>query len=123
MAIYTLNIDGKTVKLKGERPPTEAEAREAANLPLPEKGITADSSIGEVATTALGNVGSDIYNLGASAIEAVTSPVKTMEGIIDLGSAGMSKALDVTGLSKYADPAKMEQYRKYRGVIADEVRK
>ena len=123
MAIYTLNIDGKTVKLKGERPPTEAEAREAANLPLPEKGITADSSIGEVATTALGNVGSDIYNLGASAVEAVTSPVKTMEGIIDLGSAGMSKALDVTGLSKYADPAKMEQYRKYRGVIADEASK
>ena len=123
MAIYTLNIDGKTVKLKGERPPTEAEAREAANLPLPEKGITADSSIGEVATTALGNVGSDIYNLGASAVEAVTSPVKTMEGIIDLGSAGMSKALDATGLSKYADPAKMEQYRKYRGVVADEVSK
>lgn len=121
MAIYTLNIDGKTVKLKGDRPPTETEAREAANLPLPEKGITADSSAGEVALTALGNVIPDAKNLVKGAYEAVTSPVKTMEGLIDLSSAGFGKILDVTGLDKYADQEKVEKYRKYRGIIADEV--
>ena len=121
MAIYTLNIDGKTVKLKGDRPPTETEAREAANLPLPEKGITADSSAGEVALTALGNVIPDAKNLVKGAYEAVTSPVKTMEGLIDLSSAGFGKILDVTGLDKYADQEKVEKYRKYRGLIADEV--
>ncbi len=100
MAIYTLNIDGKTVKLKGDKPPTETEAREAANLTLPEKGITADSSAGEVALTALGNVIPDAKNLVKGAYEAVTSPVKTMEGLIDVSSAGFGKILDVTGLDK-----------------------
>lgn len=82
--------------------------------------ITAESTAGEVASAAFGNIGSDLYNLGAGAVQAVTSPVKTMEGIIDLGSAGMSKLVDELGLSKYADPQKMEKYRKYRGLIADE---
>ena len=88
---------------------------------LPEKGITADSSAGEVALTALGNVIPDAKNLVKGAYEAVTSPVKTMEGLIDLSSAGVGKILDVTGLDKYADQEKVEKYRKYRGIIADEV--
>ena len=88
---------------------------------LPEKGITADSSAGEVALTALGNVIPDAKNLVKGAYEAVTSPVKTMEGLIDLSSAGFGKILDVTGLDKYADQEKVEKYRKYRGIIADEV--
>ena len=123
MAIYTLNIDGKTVKLKGDRPPTETEAREAANLPLPEKGITADSSAGEVALTALGNVIPDAKNLvkGAASMLTPSGAVQAMEGMIDLGSAGISKLVDELGLTKYADPQKMEKYRKYRSIIADEV--
>lgn len=83
--------------------------------------ITADSTAGEVASAAFKNAPSDLYNLGAGIVEAVTSPVKTMEGIIDLGSSGMSKLVDELGLAKYADPQKMEKYRKYRGLIADEV--
>lgn len=83
--------------------------------------ITAESTAGEVAISAFKNVPSDLYNLGAGIVEAVTSPVKTMEGIIDLGSSGMSKLVDELGLAKYADPQKMEKYRKYRGLIADEV--
>ena len=83
--------------------------------------ITAESTAGEVAISAFKNAPSDLYNLGAGIVEAVTSPVKTMEGIIDLGSSGMSKLVDELGLAKYADPQKMEKYRKYRGLIADEV--
>jgi hypothetical protein len=83
--------------------------------------ITAESTAGEVASAAFKNAPSDLYNLGAGIVEAVTSPVKTMEGIIDLGSSGMSKLVDELGLAKYADPQKMEKYRKYRGLIADEI--
>lgn len=83
--------------------------------------ITAESTAGEVAAAAFKNIPTDLYNLGAGVAEAVTSPVKTMEGIIDLGSSGMSKLVDELGLAKYADPKKMEKYRKYRGLIADEV--
>ena len=79
--IYTIELDGEIIELESDTEPTAEAVRAALGASAP---ITADSSIGEVATTALGNVGSDIYNLGASAIEAVTSPVKTMEGIIDL---------------------------------------
>ena len=85
--------------------------------------ITAESTAGEVASAAFGNIGSDLYNLGAGAVSMLTpsGAVKTMEGIIDLGSSGMSKLVDELGLAKYADPKKMEKYRKYRGLIADEV--
>ena len=31
MPTYTINLDGKTIKLKGDREPTEAETREAVN--------------------------------------------------------------------------------------------
>lgn len=75
----------------------------------------------EVAETAIRNIPSDIYNLGAQTVEAVTSPVETTTGLIDLASAGMSKVLDVTGLSKYADPQKMEKYRQVRGMIGQEL--
>jgi len=75
----------------------------------------------EVAERAVKNIPSDIYNLGAQTVEAVTSPVETTTGLIDLASAGMSKVLDVTGLSKYADPEKMEKYRQVRGMIGKEL--
>lgn len=75
----------------------------------------------EVAERAVKNIPSDIYNLGAQTVEAVTSPVETTTGLIDLASAGMSKVLDVTGLSKYADPQKMEKYRQVRGMIGKEL--
>ena len=120
MPTYEVTLDGRTFHLTGESPPTEEQARQATGLNLPKDEITADSTAGEVASAAFGNIGSDLYNLGAGAVQAVTSPVKTMEGIIDLGSAGMSKLVDELGLSKYADPQKMEKYRKYRGIIADE---
>ena len=90
---------------------------------LPEKGITADSSAGEVALTALGNVIPDAKNLikGAASMLTPSGAVKTMEGLIDLSSASVGKILDVTGLDKYADQEKVKKYRKYRGLIADEV--
>ena len=75
----------------------------------------------EVAERAVKNIPSDIYNLGAQTVEAVASPVQTTTGLIDLASAGMSKVLDVTGLSKYADPEKMEKYRQVRGMIGQEL--
>lgn len=75
----------------------------------------------EVAERAVKNIPSDIYNLGAQTVEAVTSPVETTTGLIDLASAGMSKVLDVTGLAKYADPQKMEKYRQVRGMIKKEL--
>ena len=31
MPTYTINLDGKTIKLKGDKEPTEAETREAVN--------------------------------------------------------------------------------------------
>lgn len=121
MPTYEVTLDGRTFEFTGDHEPTEAEARQATGLNLPKDEITADSTVGEVASAAFGNIGSDLYNLGAGAVQAVTSPVKTMEGIIDLGSAGMSKLVDELGLSKYANPQKMEKYRKYRGLIADEI--
>ena len=121
MPTYEVTLDGRTFELTGDREPTEAEARQATGLSKQADGITADSTAGEVATAAFKNVPSDLYNLGAGIAEAVTSPVKTMEGIIDLGSSGMSKLVDELGLAKYADPQKMEKYRKYRGLIADEI--
>jgi len=75
----------------------------------------------EVAERAVKNIPSDIYNLGAQTVEAVASPVQTTTGLIDLASAGMSKVLDVTGLSKYADPEKMEKYRQVRGMVSKEL--
>lgn len=120
MAKYKVTLDGRTFELIGDHIPTEEEARQATGLSKQKDEITADSTAGEVASAAFENIGSDLYNLGAGAVQAVTSPVKTMEGIIDLGSAGMSKLVDELGLSKYADPQKMEKYRKYRGIIADE---
>jgi hypothetical protein len=83
--------------------------------------ITADSTVGEVASAAFGNILPDLYNLGAGAVQAITSPVKTMEGMIDLSSSAVSKLIDKLGLAEYADPQKMEKYRKYRGLIADEI--
>tara|TARA_R110000772_G_scaffold116188_2_gene221257 strand:+ start:383 stop:2167 length:1785 start_codon:yes stop_codon:yes gene_type:complete len=120
MAKYKVTLDGRTFELTGDHMPTEEEARQATGLSKQTDEITADSTVGEVASAAFGNIGSDLYNLGAGAVQAVTSPVKTMEGIIDLGSAGMSKLVDTLGLDKYADPKKMEKYRNYRGIIADE---
>lgn len=120
MPTYEVTLDGRTFELTGDHEPTEAEARQATGLSKQTDEITADSTAGEVASAAFGNIGSDLYNLGAGVVEAVTSPVKTMEGIIDLGSSGMSKLVDELGLAKYADPQKMEKYRKYRGLIADE---
>jgi len=89
---------------------------------LPEKGITADSSAGEVALTALGNVIPDAKNLvkGAASMFTPSGAVQAMEGMIDLGSSGISKLVDELGLAKYANPQQMEKYRKYRSVIADE---
>ena len=121
MPKYEVTLDGRTFELTGDHEPTEAEARQATGLTLSKDGINADSTAGEVASAAFKNVPSDLYNLGAGVVEAISSPVKTMEGIIDLGSSGMSKLVDELGLAKYADPQKMEKYRKYRGLIADEV--
>lgn len=75
----------------------------------------------EVGERALGNVGKDTKELAGQTVEAVTSPVQTTTGLIDLASAGMSKVLDVTGLSKYADQDKMEKYRKLRSLMAKEL--
>ena len=121
MPTYEVTLDGRTFELTGDHEPTEAEARQATGLSKQADEITAESTAGEVASAAFKNAPSDLYNLGAGIVEAVTSPVKTMEGIIDLGSSGMSKLVDELGLAKYADPQKMEKYRKYRGLIADEV--
>lgn len=120
MAKYKVTLDGRTFELIGDHMPTEEEARQATGLSKQTDEITSDSTAGEVASAAFKNAPSDLYNLGAGAVQAVTSPVKTMEGIIDLGSAGMSKLVDTLGLGKYADPKKMEKYRNYRGIIADE---
>ena len=122
MAKYKVTLDGRTFELIGDHMPTEEEARQATGLSKQTDEITADSTVGEVASAAFGNIGSDLKELGAGAVSMLTpsGAVKTMEGMIDLGSAGMSKLVDTLGLDKYADPKKMEKYRNYRGIIADE---
>ena len=122
MAKYKVTLDGRTFELIGDHMPTEEEARQATGLSKQTDEITADSTVGEAASAAFGNIGSDLKELGAGAVSMLTpsGAVKTMEGMIDLGSAGMSKLVDTLGLDKYADPKKMEKYRNYRGIIADE---
>ena len=85
-----------------------------------ENEITADSSWGDVGLKAFTRAPSDVYELGEGIVSAIRHPVNTMEGIIDIGSSGLSKVLDATGLDKYANQEKMEKYRKYRSAISDE---
>jgi len=87
----------------------------------PQKSKYADMSAMDVAGEALGNIPSDAKQLAKQTYEAVTSPIQTTTGIIDLATAGMSKVLDVTGLGKYADPQQMEKYRQARGIIGQEL--
>ena len=87
----------------------------------PQKSKYADMSGMDVAEQALGNIGPDIKQLAKQTAQAVTSPLQTTTGVIDLASAGMSKVLDVTGLGKYADPQQMEKYRQARGIIGQEL--
>ena len=117
--IYTIELDGEIIELESNTEPTAEAVRAALGTTAP---ITADSSIGEVATTALGNVIPDAKNLvkGAASMFTPSGAVQAMEGMIDLGSSGISKLVDELGLAKYANPQQMEKYRKYRSVIADE---
>ena len=117
--IYTLELDGKIIKIESDVEPTENDVREMLDIPKP---ITADSTWGEVGSSALKNALPDASNLASDFVSMINPKnwQPMMEGMIDLSSAGMSKALDATGLSKYADPEKMDKYRKYRGVVADE---
>ena len=87
----------------------------------PQKSKYADMSAMDVAGEAIGNIPSDAKQLVKQTYEAVTSPIQTTTGIIDLATAGMSKVLDVTGLGKYADPQQMEKYRQARGIIGQEL--
>ena len=87
----------------------------------PQKSKYADMSAMDVAGEAIGNIPSDIKQLAKQTAQAVTSPLQTTTGVIDLASAGMSKVLDVTGLGKYADPQQMEKYRQARGIIGQEL--
>ena len=117
--IYTIELDGEIIELESDTEPTAEAVRAALGTSAP---ITADSSIGEIATEAVGNLVPNAIELGTGLV-SMANPKNwqpMMEGMIDLSSAGMSKVLDATGLSQYADPAKMEKYRKYRGVVADE---
>lgn len=134
--IYTVNTpDGGTINIKGPVGASEEmvlnNARELYNAQL-QSQQTENQTVSTspdyktmsgmgVAERAVKNIPSDIYNLGAQTVQAVSSPVETITGLIDLGSAGMSKALDVTGLSKYADPEKMEKYRQVRGMVSKEL--
>lgn len=87
----------------------------------PQKSKYADMSAMDVAGEAIGNIPSDAKQLVKQTYEAVTSPIQTTTGIIDLATAGMSKVLDVTGLGKYANPQQMEKYRQARGIIGQEL--
>tara|TARA_R110002050_G_scaffold291697_1_gene446451 strand:- start:42 stop:1829 length:1788 start_codon:yes stop_codon:yes gene_type:complete len=117
--IYTIELDGEIIELESDTEPTAEVVRAALGTSAP---ITADSSAGEVALTALGNVIPDAKNLvkGAASMLTPSGAVQAMEGMIDLGSSGVSKLVDELGLAKYANPQQMEKYRKYRSVIADE---
>jgi len=121
MPTYEVTLDGKTFELTGDHEPTEAEARQATGLSKQTDEITADSSWGDVGLKALTRAPSDVYELGEGIVSAIRHPVNTMEGIIDIGSSGLSKVLDATGLDKYANQEKMEKYRKYRSAISDEL--
>jgi hypothetical protein len=87
----------------------------------PQKSKYADMSAMDVAGEALGNIEPDVKQLAKQTYQAVTSPLQTTTGMIDLASAGMSKVLDVTGLGKYANPQQMEKYRQARGIIGQEL--
>ena len=134
--IYTVDTpDGKVIELEGpvgaseetvlnnarELYNAQLQSQQTAEQPVSTEPDYANMSGMEVAERAVKNIPSDIYNLGAQTVEAVANPVQTTTGLIDLASAGMSKVLDVTGLSKYADPEKMEKYRQVRGVIGKEL--
>ena len=97
------------------------EIKNFMSMQQPEKSKYADMSAMDVAGEALGNIPSDVKQLAKQTAQAVTSPLQTTTGMIDLASAGMSKVLDVTGLGKYADPQQMEKYRQARGIIGQEL--
>jgi hypothetical protein len=54
---------------------------------------TAPLTAGEVATGALVNLPSSTFNLVKGLYEAVTSPVKTVKGILDIGAGGLQNLL------------------------------
>jgi len=120
MPTYEVTLDDRTFELTGDHEPTEAEVRQATGLSKQTDEITADSSWGDVGLKAFTRAPSDVYELGEGIVSAIRHPVNTMEGIIDIGSSGLSKVLDATGLDKYANQEKMEKYRKYRSAISDE---
>lgn len=130
--IYTVNTpDGGTIDIKGPVGASEEtvlnNARELYNAqlqsqqPVSVEPDYANMSGLEVAGRAIKNAPRDVADLAVNTVEAIANPVDTTTGIIDLASAGMSKVLDFTGLSKYADPEKMARYRTLRGHIADQL--
>lgn len=54
---------------------------------------TAPLTAGEVATGALVNLPSSAFNIAKGLYEAVTSPIKTVKGILDIGAGGLQNLL------------------------------
>ena len=134
--IYTVDTpDGKVIELEGpvgaseetvlnnarELYNAQLQSQQTAGQPVSTEPDYANMSGLEVAGRAIQNAPRDVADLAVGTVKAVADPVGTTTGVIDLASAGMSKVLDFTGLSKYADPEKMARYRTLRGHIADQV--
>jgi len=134
--IYTVDTpDGKVIELEGpvgaseetvlnsarELYNAQLQSQQTAEQPVSTEPDYANMSGLEVAGRAIQNAPRDVADLAVGTVKAVADPVGTTTGVIDLASAGMSKVLDFTGLSKYADPEKMARYRTLRGHIADQV--
>lgn len=134
--IYTVDTpDGKVIELEGpvgaseetvlnnarELYNAQLQSQQTAEQPVSTEPDYANMSGLEVAGRAIQNAPKDVADLAVGTVKAVADPVGTTTGVIDLASAGMSKVLDFTGLSKYADPEKMERYRTLRGHIADQL--
>lgn len=77
------------------QPQAQAAQAQAATAPVATRATQepAPLTAGEVATGAVLNLPSSTFNLAKGLYEAVTSPVKTIKGILDIGAGGLQNLL------------------------------
>jgi hypothetical protein len=95
-------------KIRGPQGATDDEIITQAKLLFPETPKEKSMSWGETATRAASNIIPSTGKLISDVAGAVTSPVETMEGLIQLTSGGMAKILP-DFIMQYAVPEKRKQ--------------
>lgn len=89
---------GKSIKITGDSPPTEAEMEQIFAV----SGKPSKLSLGDVAGGAFSNALGDVWGVAKSLFKTVTHPLRTGEALTDIGAGAISKFLPASPLD-YAE--------------------